>query len=237
MGKKQNKVGVKKDYNKMFTQMQKDLKGVKSEVKKEYYKDFYKSIAKAADQRLVELERLSKKEGYKEVTQWAYREAMHDIRALYGENAKRFNRKLPDNLNKIYKNINRVLKFLGSPTSSKQGIDVVYQKRANTIQEKYDVKVSWSDLGDIFNSMVYTKTDKKHGSKTVLKALAVIQKNKKAVKKELKEWKSAKEKGKKRTGKALSLHVEDKKVEETVNALLHHYKKDLDTLINDKRVF
>ena len=41
MGKNQSKVGVKKDYGKMYTQMQKDFRGVKPEVKKEYYKDFY----------------------------------------------------------------------------------------------------------------------------------------------------------------------------------------------------
>ena len=53
-----NQVGVKKNYQKQYEQLQREMHGVKAWVKKEYYREFYKRIAKTADQRLVELERL-----------------------------------------------------------------------------------------------------------------------------------------------------------------------------------
>ena len=101
MVKKQ--VGVKKDYTKQFLQMQKDLAGVDRDFKLAIYKDFFKSIAKAADRRLVNLERLSNKEGYENILSWAYKDAMREIRGIYGQDARRFNRVQPDDLRKVHK--------------------------------------------------------------------------------------------------------------------------------------
>lgn len=215
-------IGEKVDYRMRFTFLQADLKGMTSDQKRKHLKDFYKTAAKAADQRLIELERLSKKEGYKDVKQWAYREAMRDIRAEFGEDAKRFNRKIPDNLNSIYKDINRVLNFLDSPTSSKKGIDEVYNKRANTINERYGTDINWSNIGDLFNSLLWKKTNEKYGSKTALKAIGYLQANEKKIKKALKNH------------KPISLHLEDDEthvVEETVNKFLRYYKTDVSKLL------
>ena len=226
------KIGTLKDYRPQFDFLQSDLRNETSDVKREYYKAFYKSIAKTADQRLLELERLSKKEGYKEVTQWAYRQAQRDIREMFGEDAKRFNRKIPDNLNTIYKDINRVLNFLESPSSSKKGIDEVYNKRANTIKAKYGVDVDWSNIGDLFSSALYEKVSKKYGSKTALIAIGVIQANDSKVKRYL---------GK----KPISIHIADgditnmakeagastSVVEETANKFLRYYKTDVKSLL------
>ena len=222
-------IGELVDYRRRFDTLQRGMKGLSTDQRREYLKDFYKQIAKAADQRLVNLESLSKKEGYKEVTQWAYRQAMRDIRAEWGEDAKRFNRKIPDNLNTIYKDINRVLNFLESPTSSKKGIDEVYTKRANTVNERYGVNVTWSNIGDLYNSILWEKVNKKYGSKTVLKAIATIQQDKKNIKKALTE------------GKPISVHIAEDPgtaegngtltVEETANKLLRYYKKDVKRLL------
>lgn len=223
--------GTLKEYRPQFNFLQSDLREADTNTKREYYKAFYRSIAKAADQRLIELERLSKKEGYKEVTQWAYRQAQRDIREMFGEDAKRFNRKIPDNLNTIYKDINRVLNFLESPSSSKKGIDEVYQKRSNTIKDRYGVDVNWSNVGDLFNSALYEKVSKKYGSKTALVAIGVIQANEKKIKRYL---------GK----KPISIHIAEDDlqasssaaastsvVEETANKFLRYYKKDVKSLL------
>jgi hypothetical protein len=229
IGKGKSKVGQQVDYRRRFDALQRDMKGLSDDQRRDYLKDFYKQIAKAADQRLVNLESLSKKQGYREVTQWAYRQAMRDIRAEWGEDARRFNRKIPDNFNSIYKDINRVLNFLESPTSSKQGIDEIYSKRAQTINERYGVNVSWSNVGDIFNSILYEKVSRQYGSKTALKAIATIQANKKDVIKALKG------------GKPISVHITDDPgtgktdgsltVEETANKFLRYYKKDVKRLL------
>lgn len=227
MGK--SSIGIKKDYQKQYEEMQRDLRGVKPWVKKEYYKEFYRQLAKIADQRLIELERLSKKNGYKNVTEWAYANAMRDIRAAFGEDAKRFNRKLPDNLNKIYKDINRVLRFLNAPTSSISGISEVYDKRAATINKKYGTDVNWDKVGHIFESKLWKKTNSKHGSATVLKAIGVLQGNKTEIMKAFKEH------------KPISITIPEeiidgkvtkqKNVEEEVNKLLRYYKKDVNSLL------
>ena len=229
MGKKKNSIGELVDYRRRFDSLQSGMKGLSANQRREYLKDFYKQKAKAADQRLVNLESLAKKQGYREVTQWAYRQAMRDIRAEWGEDAKRFNRKIPDNLNSIYKDINRVLNFLESPTSSKKGIDEIYNKRAQTINERYGVDVSWSNVGDLFNSILYEKVSKQYGSKTALKAIATIQANKKDVTKALKE------------GRKISVHIADDPgtgktdrsltVEEIANKFLRYYKKDVKRLL------
>lgn len=212
-------VGVKQDYTAQFKKLYREVRGKPSEEKQEAYKQFYKRIAKVADQRLVEIERLAKKPGYKKVKQWAYKVAMREIKGLYGEGAKRFNRKTPSDLRMLYKNINRVLQFLEAPTSSKQGIQEVYEKRAATVEEKYGVKVDWSNIGDLFESALYKKVDSKYGSKTVVQAIGIIQADERKVKKALKEH------------KPISIHVEDVDLNRTVNNLLHYYKKDLNSLL------
>ena len=227
MAKKQ--VGVKKDYTKQFLQMQKDLEGVDRDFKLAIYKDFYRSLAKAADQRLVSLERLAEKEGYKNVLSWAYKDAMREIRGIYGSDARRFNKKQPDDLRSVHKNIRRVLSFLEAPTSSKQGIDEVYGKRAATINSRYGTNVNWSNVGDIFNSRIYQKTDSKYGSKTVLKAIGQLQGNKKQIKKYLKQYEDW-QNGKGKKPEFISLHIESTSVQRTVNNLLKYYKKDISRL-------
>ena len=217
--RKKKQVGVKQDYTAQFKKLYREVRGKPSSEKQEAYKQFYKRIAKVADQRLVEIERLAKQPGYKKVKQWAYKVAMREIKGLYGEGAKRFNRKPPSDLRMLYKNINRVLQFLEAPTSSKQGIQEVYEKRAATIQEKYGVSVDWSNIGDLFESALYKKVDSKYGSKTAIQAIGIIQADKKKVKKALKEQ------------KPISMRVEDVDLNRTVNNFLHYYKKDLNSLL------
>lgn len=229
----------KKDYTKQFNEMQRDLRGSPREDKIMYYKDFYKAIAKAADQRLVNLERLSRKEGYEHVLEWSYRLAMHDIKQEWGSKAKRFNRKLPDDLRTIYKDINKVLQFMESPTSSKQGIDEVYLKRAQTITDRYGVKVNWQNIASLFESKLYTKTDEKKGSKTVLKAIGFIQRNTKSILKALDEGKSISvrlgakfdvENDEKKHLELISSEDYDREVEKVINLYLQYYKKDVKSL-------
>lgn len=236
---KKKMVGVRLDYTKQFNQMQQDLRGSPRDQKITYYKDFYKSIAKAADARLLALERLSGKEGYKDVREWAYKLAMYDIHASFGQQAKRFNRKIPDDLTQIYKNIRNVLTFLESPTSSKQGIDEVYQKRAETIKQRYGVQTNWQSIAGLFESKLYQKTDSKYGSKTALRAIGFIQRNTDTILKALEEGKSISVRlgakfdvvdENKRHLELLSSEDYDAELQRTINNYLQYYKKDVNSL-------
>lgn len=218
---KKKQVGIKKDYSKQYAELSKDIRAMPRSEQLKYMKSFYKSVAKVADQRLVQLEGLAKKTGYKDVLQWAYKDAMYDIHAAYGEKAKRFNRKQPDDLRTLKKNLRRVLSFLEKPSSSKQGIDETYSKRADTVKDKYGVNVTWQNIGDLYMSTLYKKTDSKYGSKTILKAIGRIQADKKKIKKALEQQ------------KAISYHVADDDIEEVVNKLLRYYKKDVSKLLKN----
>ena len=217
--RKKRQVGVKQDYTAQFQKLYQEMRGKSSKEKQEAYKKFYKRIAKVADQRLNEIEQLAKKPGYKKVKQWAYKVAMREIKGMYGEGAKRFNRKPPSDLRMMYKNINRVLQFLASPTSSKQGINEVYEKRAQTISNNYGIELDWSNVGDLFESALYKKVDTKYGSKTAIQAIGLIQADKKKVQKALTEQ------------KPISMHIEDADLNHAVNNFLHYYKKDLNSLL------
>lgn len=222
-------VGELKNYQQEYEQLQRSLQGQQLWVKQAEYRAFYKRIAKAADNRLRRLEELSQDKKYKEVTEWAYKVAQKDIRDMFGSDARRFNKKLPANLNTVYKDINRVLKFLNAPTSSKQQIDEIFVKRANTIKDKYGVDMSWSKTATVFDTMLWKKTGARKASATALKAIGIIQKNRAQITRALKE------------NKPISIILptdkdgkKDTNVEYTINKFLRYYKKDVNSLLKRK---
>ena len=219
-------IGEIKNYQFEYEQLQRSLKGQPLWVKQAEYRVFYKKIAKAADNRLRRLEELSRDPKYKEVTEWSYKVAQKDIRDMFGSDARRFNKKLPANLNTVYKDINRVLNFLNAPTSTKKQIDEIFVKRANTIREKYDVDMSWSKTATVFDTVLWKKTGARKASATALKAIGVIQKNKAQIKRALKE------------NKPISIILpsdkdgkKDINLESTINHFLRYYKKDVKSLL------
>ena len=135
----------------------------------------YRRLAKVADQRLVRLERLAQQEGYGNADQWAYKKAMRDIATWSGDAATRFNTKPPENIKQLQAKINDIKSFLGAPSSTKSGIQRVYQTRANTINNIYGTNFSTGDLEDLFSSSFWKKVDaKKIDSDTVMKAIGFI---------------------------------------------------------------
>lgn len=137
---------------------------------------YYRRLAKQADQRLVRLRDLSRTETYKNVTKFAYARAMKDIKQWSGEGATRFNTKPPENNRAIMAKIRDMRTFLEAPTSTLSGINAVYKKRADTINEKYGTNFKWQDLAAYFDDASASKTDSAYGSDTMLKAVAEIQK-------------------------------------------------------------
>lgn len=147
---------------------------------------WYKRLAKAADQRLVRLERYSDQEYYKPAMKWAYRRAERDImkwdkRAGGSYTNFRFNRDMPKDEEDLRAKISDMRQFIESPTSTKQGITSVYKKRADTINQKYGTNWSWEDVAKFYESEEAKYWNEKYGSKTALRVIATIQKNKKAL--------------------------------------------------------
>lgn len=142
---------------------------------------YYRRLAKTADQRLVRLERLAKQPNYEPAELWAYRRARLDITKWNGGKSPelyRFNVNMPKDPEKLLAKINDIKTFLTRPTSTKKGITEVYKKRAETINRKFGTNFSWQQMAKYFQSGAAEYWDSKYGSKTALRVMAVLQKNK-----------------------------------------------------------
>ena len=142
---------------------------------------YYRRLAKTADQRLVRLEAYAREKDFKPATQWAYSKAIRDIKKWSGPDALRFNTKMPEGDEAIRAKISDIRAFIESPTSTKKGITEVYKKRADTTNRKYGTKFTWQQLAKYYESGQAKIWDEKFGSKTALKTIGQIQKNKKQI--------------------------------------------------------
>ena len=175
----------------------------------------YRTLAKTADQRLVRLEAYEYDPNFKNATKWSYARAMRDIQQWSGEQAKRFNTAPPESMAALQAKIEDIKTFLSSPTSTKKGIKEILQRRADTLNEEYGTNFKWNDVGTFFESELAQKMDSDYASKTMIKIVASLQKNKKEI---LKELKAAQEKDQR---------VPDDMVEKLVQDVLQNYGQEV----------
>ena len=171
----------------------------------------YRTLAKTADQRLVRLEAYEYDPNFKNATKWAYARAMRDIQQWSGEQATRFNTAPPKTMASLQAKIEDIKTFIKAPTSTKVGIKAILQQRANTLNEKYNTSFKWDDVGTYFESELASKLDEKFASKTEMKVVAALQKDKDRIIKEIKEAKKKDQK------------VPEKMVKELVNDVIKEY--------------
>ena len=136
----------------------------------------YKQQAKKADQRLVRLEALNHDNFYEGVLQFSYKKALEDVKSWGGD--KRFNTAPPTTLTELEMKISDINDFLRKPSSMQSKIDKIYVKGTNTINKKYakqfGVDFTWQDIATYYTSKTAEKNDKRFGSKTLVRALAVL---------------------------------------------------------------
>lgn len=124
--------------------------------------DEYKKLARKADDRLRALEKLSQQPNFKNVKNFAYKNAMRDIQYWGGTNRygkgkrsyadlsyRQLNAKIRDIKNFLYK----------SSTSTKTDIIKLYQKRADTLNDKLRLdgseRLTWDEWADFWRSDLY----------------------------------------------------------------------------------
>lgn len=181
----------------------------------------YKKKAKLADQYMRRLEKLSASDkAYKGVKNYAYARARHDIETWSGKGARRFDTKAPEKLQSLRAKLRDIERFLQSPTSTKRGIDQIYNKRAQTMKERYGVSGNWEDMVKYYNRGLNEKMDKAYGSRTALRAVGRIQQNSKAIRKAMRS-------GSIDTYISESMSGEDKPVRDAIKGMLETYSKDL----------
>lgn len=138
---------------------------------------FYKRVMNAAKKRMQRLEKLSEQKDFENVLNYSYRNARKEIEALWGEGAKYFTGTVPKdkagNVDVRERNdrLAAAMHFLGSATSTKEGIIQVYTKRAESISKLAGVEINWHQLADIADAM---DAGESGGSPSKLKAIGVI---------------------------------------------------------------
>ena len=147
---------------------------------------YYRRLAKAADQRLVRLERLAENPLYQNIKKFAYKEALEDIHKWNGFTASRFNTVPPEG-DKLYEKIEDIKSFLTKQTSNVGGINLMYKRMANTFNAKYGANFTYQQIMKYFDSQQNEKWNKLFGSKTALTVIGEIQKSAKKIKREVSE--------------------------------------------------
>lgn len=197
--------------------------------KKQTYNDLvkeYRKLAKRADQRLVRLEKLSTQKDFKQVKQWAYKNAVTDALEWGASPDKpRFNIKPPSSTISLKAKIQDIKNFLEKPTSTRSGIIDVYEQKAQTLNEKYKdygLNLNWSDVGTFFESSLYKKLSKKYSSGTVIRAIATIKKNEGKVIKDFDQHKAS----------HIKTEDDDMIINDAISRMTSYYKSDVRKLLN-----
>ena len=198
----------------------------KRNISNEQLLKIYRKVAKTSDQRLVRLEALSTKKDFKQVRQWAYKGAVIDAMQWGASTEKpRFNIKPPEHRTQLKAKINDMLNFLEKPTSTRGGIVEVYQRKADTLNQKYKeygLNLNWSDVGTFFESALYKKLSKEYASGTVIKAIGTIKQNEKEVLKDFEDHKAS----------HVKTEDNDIVIDDAIKRMTSYYKDDVKKLLN-----
>lgn len=120
----------------------------------------YKKLQDNMNRRLRRIREYSKSPGYKGITEYAYKNAMADIRRFFGPGKKGYSKALPKGpgAREQYKAImNSMVRFKEAVTSTIGGVHKTYKHRAETLNKKYGWNLSWRDLAKLFESGMWQK--------------------------------------------------------------------------------
>lgn len=137
----------------------------------------YRKLAKRADQRLVRLEGYRHDKGFQNITQYAYKKAMSDIRSWSGKGSKRFNTAPPKTAAELKAKISDIKSFLQSPTSSKKQV----MKVTKSLNQRFFGKdkkqyLTWEEWANFWERVDSENTDSRFNYNLVAKSAGVMKK-------------------------------------------------------------
>lgn len=147
----------------------------------------YKKLQDNMNRRLRRIRQYMKEPGYKGITEYAYKNAMEDIRRFFGPGKRGYSKALPTGkgAREQYKAImNSMTRFKEAATSTIGGIHKTYKQRAETLNKKYGWDLSWRDLAKLFESGMWKKFKSSgydYASDQTFKAIATFIDNKKDI--------------------------------------------------------
>lgn len=134
-----------------------------------------KPMVQKANAMLLNLEKLAKTEEFAGIEQFAYRNAMQSIKEIRGPGYKRFN--MPKNTHQLEKTQRDIEKFMQAPTSSKQGIESLYEKNAAWFNEQMGSKFSWQKMGSFLQSAQFEELKSDYFSTTAIMIVTELYKH------------------------------------------------------------
>lgn len=144
-----------------------------------------KPMLQEANMKLLNIEQLAKQEGFEGIKDFAYYNAMRDIRKIRGEEYKRFN--LPKNTHQLEKVKRSLESFLGATTSTKKGIVEVFEKNAVSLNEKFGSNFTWQQMGQFLKNAKFEQIKADYDSETAVIMLKALLENKDLSKEEFEE--------------------------------------------------
>lgn len=155
----------------------------------------YKHYAKLADDRLRQIERLSRQEGFENVKNFAYAKAQKDI-AKWNKNtskpgSNRWRTKAPESNRALEAKLADIKDFLSKETSSRKGIIESIKKSTDSLNKHYGTNFTWKEMSTFWTSEVSEKLDRMMGSDTLIRTIAAVKKLTKSKEKNVENYKKA----------------------------------------------
>lgn len=128
------------------------------------------------NKQLQRLEAKYQKTG-KNIWETAYKGIIRDIESIYGTGARRFRDSemwMPTTRRQYMKRMNMIRRFYEKPSSTIHGMRAVYEKRANTWSKRMNAKITPELMMKVFETGLYKELTDAFGSKTALKKLGFI---------------------------------------------------------------
>ena len=120
----------------------------------------------------------------------AYSGIMRDIKSFFGEQ-KRFSKSMPKTVREFQKYMNAINRFYSKPSATLSGMANVYGKRAKTWSKRMGANITADQMKNVFESGLYKELSDAFGSKTALKKLGFIQRQRERIMKQMEEGKKS----------------------------------------------
>lgn len=134
----------------------------------------YRKIAHQNNQRLRELEKLSKTEGYENILKYAYSVAERDVKELGIGDVNKVRYRIPTNTNKLKSALRRAKEFNQMVTSKKSTIDEMYQKDTINFNKAFGTNFTWQELREFTKASNWNELKREKGSAVLQLAIRSV---------------------------------------------------------------
>ena len=136
----------------------------------------YRRAVERVNKQLYRLEKHYAKTG-ENLMATAYSGVQRDIKSFFGEQ-KRFSKSMPATLRDYQKRMNAINRFYSKPSATITGMQNIYGKRAQSWSKIMGAKITSEQMKNVFESGLYKELTDLYGSKTALKKLGMIERQK-----------------------------------------------------------